>query len=116
VTARDFRFLIDDMQQAVNAIARMIGGIDLAAFAADEMRQKAIIRDLAVLGEAAGRLPAELRARAPDVPWRLMIAMRNQLIHGYFLVDLAIVYQTATQDVPALRDPLERLRPTLDAD
>ncbi len=45
-----------------------------------------------------------------------MIAMRNELIHGYFKVDLAIVYQTAMQDIPTLRDPLERLRAALDAD
>ncbi len=90
MTARNFRFLIDDMQQAVKAVERMIDGIDFAFFRADEMRQK-IIRDFEVLGKAAGKLSPEIRVRAPNIPWRLMMAMRNQLIYGYFLVDLAIV-------------------------
>ncbi len=97
------------MQKAIRDIADMIEGIDYLAFTTDSMRQKAIIRDFETLGEAASRLPHDVRALALEIPSRLVIAMRNQLIHGYFRVDLSIVWQTATQELPALSDPLQRL-------
>ncbi len=62
MTTRDVRFLIDDMQTATADIATMIDGIDFSTFCADRMRQKAVIHDFEVLGEAAGRLPPEIRA------------------------------------------------------
>ena len=114
MTARDYRFLIEDMLQAVDEIAKMVEGIDFAAFKSDRMRHSATIRYFEVLGEAASRVPSEIRAQAPDIPWRLMVDMRNQLIHGYFLVDLSIVYETATQDIHNLRKSIERLRASLD--
>jgi uncharacterized protein with HEPN domain len=114
VTKRDRRFLIDDMLQAVDEIAKIAEGIDLATFKSDSMRHSATIRYFEVLGEAASRVPSEIRAQAPDIPWRFMIDMRNRLIHGYFLVDLAIVYKNATKNIPGRREPLEELLASLD--
>ena len=62
--------------------------------------------------EAANKITPETQAVAPEVPWRGIVGMRNRLIHGYFDIDTAIVWKTATAEVPALLSPLRKLAAT----
>jgi uncharacterized protein with HEPN domain len=64
---------------------------------------------LQIIGEAARALPEEVRAMAPDIEWAKIIGMRNVLVHGYFDIDLDIVWNAAERDVPALKPLVERL-------
>ena len=73
-----------------------------AAFAEDELAQTAVIRWVEIVGEAARGLTEELRQAHPEVPWRQMVAMRNVLIHGYFDVDIDLVWSVAQNDLPKL--------------
>ena len=79
------------------------------AFRAEPMRQDAIVRNLEIIGEAVRQLPAEFHAEVPGVDWGAAIGMRNWLIHGYAVVDLGIVWQPVTGDVPAMRNAVEGL-------
>jgi uncharacterized protein with HEPN domain len=72
------------------------------AFAGDELAQTAVIRWIEIIGEATRGLTEELRRAHPEIPWRQMIAMRNVLIHGYFDVDLELVWSVAENDLPKL--------------
>jgi uncharacterized protein with HEPN domain len=72
------------------------------AFAGDELAQTAVIRWVEIIGEAARGLTEELRRANPEVPWRQMVAMRNVLIHGYFDVDVDLVWSVAENDLPKL--------------
>ena len=76
--------------------------------------KKSVIHDFLVLGEAASRIPAEVRDLAPDIPWRDMVAMRNRLIHACFRVELQIVFRAALVELPMLRWQLQALRDRLD--
>jgi uncharacterized protein with HEPN domain len=71
-------------------------------FAVDEKTSYAVIRALEIVGEATKRLPAELKARYPGLPWREMAGMRDKLIHDYFGVNLQVVWETATTEAPSL--------------
>jgi uncharacterized protein with HEPN domain len=71
-------------------------------FAVDEKTIYAVIRALEIVGEATKQLPAELKARYPHQPWREMAGMRDKLIHGYFGVNLEVVWETATLEAPSL--------------
>jgi uncharacterized protein with HEPN domain len=62
-----------------------------------------------VIGEAANHVPDPVQEAHPEVPWNLMRAMRNRLVHVYFTVDPDIMWQTVQQDLPALLKPLENL-------
>jgi uncharacterized protein with HEPN domain len=73
-----------------------------ATFAGDELAQNAVIRWVEIIGEAARGLSEELRQAHPEVPWRQMIAMRNVLIHGYFDIDVDLVWSVAQNDLPKL--------------
>lgn len=73
----------------------------------DEMLALALVRLIEVVGEAASKVEPATQARYPSIPWPLIISARNRLIHGYDDVDLDIVWQILTQDLPALAGQLE---------
>ena len=104
---RDLPYL-QHMLDAVERIRRYLVGVALEDFEADEVLQDAVIRQLEILGEAASRVDQEYRNSNPQIPWSKVISTRNRLIHGYFSVDMVIVYRTATHHVPQLRSSLEQ--------
>jgi uncharacterized protein with HEPN domain len=69
----------------------------------------AVVRGIEIIGEAAARMSREAQEAATEIPWAAMASMRHRLIHGYFDVDPDIVWQTATEEVPALIDHLRAL-------
>jgi uncharacterized protein with HEPN domain len=73
------------------------------------MIQDAAIRNFLIIGEAASRLSGSVRTR-PGVPWSKIIAFRNRLFHGYWSVDLLLVWDVIRQGLPALRAEVTRLR------
>lgn len=79
------------------------------AFLQGRMRQRAVIQCFEVIGEATKKRPDAFRAAHPDLPWRYMAAFREKLIHDYFEVDLALVWVTATKELPPLIPWLELL-------
>ncbi|MBI2872529.1 MAG: DUF86 domain-containing protein [Chloroflexi bacterium] len=90
----------------MDKVKEFIADMPFDEFARDEKTNFAVFRALEVIGEAAKQVPAAVRRRHPDVPWRRMAGMRDRLIHGYFGVDLEIVWETATRLVPELRPRL----------
>ena len=97
--------MIEATQTALNFIAgRQRGDLD-----ADQMLVFAVVRAIEVIGEAAGRITKATRRAAPEIPWGLVVSMRNRLIHAYFDVDHEIVWKTATEELPALLPKLRAL-------
>ena len=83
--------------------------MDMQALRADAMRFDAVLRNLELIGEAATHVPDTVRAAHSDIPWRLVVATRNRLIHGYLGIDDDTVWSIVSMDVPALRDKLSEL-------
>lgn len=76
----------------------------------------AVIRALEVIGEAAHRVPPSVRQRYAQVPWRNVIGMRNVLIHGYFGVDVEVIWKTVHESLPPLRAAVEQILADLKAE
>lgn len=79
------------------------------AFHTDKKTQAAVVRNLEIIGEAAKRVSAELKLANPSVPWRSIGGMRDRLIHGYFGVDLAIVWEVVRGDLPKLGEAVRAM-------
>lgn len=61
-----------------------------------------LVRLLEIIGEAASQISDELREDAPEIPWAVIIGMRNRLIHAYFAINLDVIWSTSTEDIPLL--------------
>ena len=98
---RDPKERLRDILQAIEAIDRY-RACERGEFDQNEMLQVWFLRHLQIIGEAARHVPDEVRGMAPDIPWNKIIGMRNILVHGYFTIDLDIVWDAVQQDVPLL--------------
>lgn len=98
---RALPLLIADITQAAAEIVQYCA-VERDEFLHDRMRQRAIIQCFEVIGEATKKLPPDFRNEHPDVPWRAMAGFRDNLIHDYFEVDRALLWSTATKEIPAL--------------
>ncbi len=106
---REWRFRIEDILDAIRSIDEYTRGLTLDAFRADRRTVDAVIKNFAVIGEAAGNVPSSVAAAHAEIPWRLMADMRNILVHQYFGVDARILWETAERDLPPLIPHLEQL-------
>lgn len=96
------------MREAIGRIVEYVaGGED--QFRRDPKTQDAVIRNLEIIGEAAKRLSAATRDRAPSVPWKDVAGMRDKLIHDYFGVNLDLVWATVVEELPKFRTTLDEL-------
>ena len=100
--SRDWRFRIEDIVEAIEDISRLIGGLSHEEFNANATIVKAVLYNMAVIGEASRRIPSHIRTLHPEIPWREMGDMRNVVIHEYFGVDLQIIWETIRNDLPPL--------------
>lgn len=106
------------MISAMERISDSTSRVEPAAFESDWVLQNAVIRELEILGEAAGRISRPFVDAHPEIPWKEITGLRHKLIHDYFAVDVAVVWRTATVNVPqvfplvvAARDSLKDAAP-----
>ena len=99
---RDWRLYILDMEIFAKRAMGYCSGFDQQQFEANPLVQDAVLRNIELIGEAAGRIPDEFRQAHPEIQWRQIVAMRNQLIHGYLGIDLDIVWDVVCVELPVL--------------
>jgi uncharacterized protein with HEPN domain len=107
---RDPAWLLD-MLQAGRKVLNYSRELSEPDFSASGLHQDAILRQLAIMGEAAKQISADYRAGHPEVPWRKIAGMRDVVVHSYFKVDLREVWRIVSEDVPVFVVVLERLVP-----
>ena len=98
--------------EAIDNIRDYTAGMDLTAFMVDRKTRDAVIRNLEVIGEACNNVVKSdptFAGQHSTVPWGFAYEMRNALSHGYFTVDLAIVWRTVQQDLPGFREQIVAL-------
>jgi uncharacterized protein with HEPN domain len=98
-----------DIVEAAEAIGQFVEGMRREDFVEDDLRRSAVLQKLIVIGEAAARLPKAFREQHPGIEWSDIVGFRNIAVHAYFAVSWDIVWVTATQDAPALRDAVMRI-------
>jgi uncharacterized protein with HEPN domain len=111
--SRDPRVYLEDILESIRRIRIYVEGIDQGGLGADELRLDAVVRNLEVIGEAVKRLPEDLRTRESGVEWNKIAGLRDILIHHYFGIDIAIIWDVVETKIPdferQIRIILERL-------
>ena len=106
---RSWRIRVDDIIAAIDAILEYTAGMDGAGFAADRRTVDAVVRNLIIIGEAAGHVPDEVATANPQIPWARMRGMRDLAVHEYFGVDADVLWNTVTGNLPEVLPELRRL-------
>lgn len=100
---------LEDVQESVRRIRAYTDAMAYDQFLADTKTQDAVVRNLEIIGEATKSLSVRLRGEYPDVPWKGMAGVRDRLIHHYFGVNLDIVWNIVTTELPLLESRVEEI-------
>lgn len=84
-----------------------IGGHE--AFRSSQLIQDAVVRNLQIMAESSQRLSDATKSHLAEIPWRAIAGFRNMLVHGYMGLDLDVIWNVVTQDLPPLKNALQRL-------
>lgn len=102
MSKRSDKELLQDIYEAAQRIQTYVGGMTYTTFLKDTKTQDAVIRNLEIIGEATKNLSESLRDQHNDVPWRSIARMRDRLIHGYFGINVDIVWGVITTELAEL--------------
>jgi len=109
VPSKDWQNRVRDVLAAITEIREFTNEITFEEFQNDRKTIRAVLYNLAIIGEAVRGIPPELEASHPEIPWDDVRGMRNIVIHEYFQVSLSIIWQTIQEDLVSLEFSLHQL-------
>jgi uncharacterized protein with HEPN domain len=113
LSTRDDGHFLNDIVEAADTIAEIVSGRTRAGLDGDKQLRGSVLYYMVVIGEACSRVSSGLKKQFPTVDWTDATAMRNHVAHGYFALNLDIVWETAIQDVPKLRKQIITIQSSL---
>jgi uncharacterized protein with HEPN domain len=109
VSPRAWKERIRDILDAIAEIQKFTRGMDYESFKEDDKSIRAVEMNFIIIGEAANQIPEEIEEEYTTIPWSLMRAMRNRIVHVYFKVDEKLMWDTVQNDLPPLIPELKKL-------
>ena len=106
---RNILLFLNDIIEAIEKIERYTNNLDYEEFLEDDKTKDAVLRNLEIIGEAARSIPDDIKTKYSFVNWRAASGMRNKLIHEYFGVNFAIVWETIKHDLPSFKEGIENI-------
>lgn len=104
---------VRDIIESIEAIFDYTQKKNFENFTRERMFYSAVIREFEIIGEAVAKLPEDLKAEYPDITWQDIKDFRNLLAHEYFGVDLEIVWDVVTNDLPHLYEVMKNIEKNL---
>ena len=109
MSPRNWKDRVRDILDAIAEIQKFTRGMDYEDFREDDKAVRAVEMNFIIIGEAANQIPEEVEETYPAIPWGLMRAMRNRIVHVYFRIDEKLMWDTIQNDLPPLIPELEKL-------
>lgn len=109
MSTRDWQVFVQDITLAGQEILQFTNQMDYEDFVQDTKTLRAVSLNFIIIGEAASKIPEAFQEAHTEIPWRLLRAMRNRLVHAYFEIDPKLLWDTIKHDLPSLIQTLENL-------
>lgn len=106
---REWKLRIEDILECIGRIQEYTRGLTADAFAADQKTIDAVVRNFEIIGEATRHVPPHIQTQYPEIPWAMMRAFRNVMIHAYEIVDVDVVWKTSQERIEPLVPHLRRI-------
>ena len=106
---KDDLIRLKHMLDAANEASLFVSGKKRNDLDANRQLTLALVKDIEIIGEAASKVSQETKTNYPAIPWLDIVNMRNRLIHAYFDIDLEIVWDTVTKDLPPLMTEIGKI-------
>jgi uncharacterized protein with HEPN domain len=106
---RNYILYLEDMLLSMTRIKEYIEDFDFKRFKLNYMVVDAVIRNFEVIGEASKNIPAEIKEKYPEIPWKKMYGLRNLISHEYFGIDYEMLWEIAKNNLPENQTDLEKI-------
>ena len=106
---RDYEDYVQDILDSIVDMENFVKGLSFDEFSKDKKTVNAVVRSLEIIGEASKKVPESVRKQYPKLPWKEMAKMRDKLIHGYFGIDLEIVWKVLKDEIPPLTPIIKKM-------
>lgn len=116
MTKRELEDFIEDILDAIAAVERFLAGISFEEFTQNEEKIFAVEKAMEIIGEAVKNIPDSMRIQYPEIPWKNIAGMRDKLVPEYWAADVNILWKTAQQRLPELKEQVIRIRQELQQD
>jgi uncharacterized protein with HEPN domain len=114
MSQKDDTLYLGHMLEVARWIQQRLATTSRQEFDANMELRLAVVHQLQIIGEAAGRVSEATKQRSPGIPWHLITSMRHRIVHDYVNIDFEIVWTTATRDIVTLVGELAKLVPPAD--
>lgn len=111
---RDSKLFLTDIIECIDSIEQYLADKTKADIISDDLLQDAVLRRLEIIGEASNQLQESVKQAHPEVPWRDIVNMRNIFVHGYFGIDIELVWEDLHEDLAKLREQIMKILETYD--
>ena|SRR3989338_10810660 len=107
---RPIELYLTDIKEAIDKIENYVRRMTFTDFEEDSKTVDAVVRNIEIIGEAAKHIPAEIRLKYVEIPWKQIVGSRSKAIHEYFGIDLEILWKTVTEDIPKLKKQIAKIK------
>jgi len=106
---REYGDYVQDIVDSIDAVEEFVKRINFEDFRKDKKTSYATVRSIEIIGEATKHIPASIRIKYPEIPWKDMAGMRDKTVHEYFGVDLKVVWKAATEELPRIKPLIKKV-------
>ena len=106
---KDPQVFLTHILESIGWIEKETKDLSKDKFVQDVPTHDAVIRRLEIIGEAVKNLPTDFKKKYPDIAWKKIAGLRDKLIHGYFGIDLELVWEIVNKDIPPLKEQIEKI-------
>lgn len=109
MSKREWNLFIEDILESIELIESYVVNMDIEYFKKDRKTIDAMVRNFEIIGEASRNIPDEIKTKYRNVDWKGMIGLRNRIAHGYFGINLTIIWEILKRELPLLKERMKQI-------